>query len=395
MARGGGHQKNKKGLPWQRQAITNKNNKNMKSLTRFQSAGINAAPMSNTGPDSQLDSQAWSARPDWLQGVVYGPSIDSFQELVGVIQRCCQTAFDIRLDSPITRGIKWDGYAVSPHGAQVAYRKIGMEVELWFSIPGQLCSSMPRASFLRLAAYLQCQKVKVTRIDLALDDFERRLDLAMVADAARAGNYSGAQHFTVVESGAKSDGQRGMSVVFGAPGSDKRVTFYDKSVESNGRINSVRIELRLRDALAQAAWQHLFPQDFEPTKVAAIILASLVFVKRGKDKNIPRLPLLDWWQQFQQYIATTPHKIKRTPVLKTFQKSLNWLKRQVSASLYTLTRVCGPGLLLKLMAVGHSKYSKDSWFKTLEKSFKIDLNALQFEILSLGVQLDSVLDAVM
>jgi len=336
-----------------------------------------------------------SARPDWLQGTFSAGSLDKFHEFLGVLERRCKEKFELKLDTPVVHGIRWDGYAVSANSLVVAYRQVeALQFQVWFSLPGQVCGSLSKQELLKLSSYLHYQQnLKLTRIDLALDDYGKTLDLQKIANAARAYEFSGAKVYAIVESGKKGEGKHGMSIVLGAPQSDKRLTVYDKSVESNGKIDAIRLELRLRDELAQQVWKELFSVDFCPEKVAAIILGSFSFLRKT-DKNLSRAKLLDWWQQFLNYVKATPIKIRRVPKLRTLEKTMGWLRKQVATTLYAACRVSGVGLLYRLFELGEKRYQKNPHFKILEHSFKIGFTELLDSLQESGERFDTLLDAV-
>jgi len=229
----------------------------------------------------------------------------------------------------------------------------------------------------RICCYLHHQREWApTRLDLALDDYGKTLDLDAVIGAVEAGNYAGAQCCQVVKSGKRGGGRWGVAVVLGSASSDKRVTIYDKEVESEGRIKAIRIEVRLRDDLARQAWNKLFPTLFDPNLTAGYVLGSISFLER-RGRHLSRARLLDWWQKFVSYVRTTPKKLRRLPRHRTVEKALGWLRRQVAPTLTTLARVCGPRLLSRLFEEGDKRYQKNEWLKTLEAQFRLELKELQ------------------
>ena len=197
----------------------NKNSKNMKSLASSRSTGIDVTPWSNTGlkcqgrkfggvepADQPVDAVALtsvasesesastvagfgsgsppqvSARPDWLQGTWAGVGLDKFYEALEVLERSTGEQFQVKLDCPVTRGVKWDGIAISPNCCQLAYRKLNeVSYQFWLSVPGTIWCSMPKIEWEKLCCYLHYQRDwNPTRLDLALDDYGKKLDLEAV-----------------------------------------------------------------------------------------------------------------------------------------------------------------------------------------------------------------------
>ena len=362
-----------------------------------------ANPCSNTGLDSRAilghasppcsspnypnSNCLWSARPDWVQGVCESASVGDFLFLVAELERILGTAFDVRWCEAITIGKRWHGYAKSPLGALVAYHLAdggcegipseGALCSIWMALPGECWSTTSPERQRLLIGLVPRFNLRVTRLDLALDDFGRKLRFSDVVDAVKAGNFSGARNFYLYESGHRGSSKTGVAVTIGSPQSDKRLTIYDKSVESKGRINSIRLELRLRDGAAESAWQCLYGQGFQPRGVAAIVLGAVRFLNRANgDKNLCRLPLLKWWQQFVEYIEVAPFKIVQPKVVRHVEKTVDWLCRQVSSSLAVLSRVVGDKLISRLLRIGESRYKRVNWYRSLEKSFRYNLSDL-------------------
>ena len=343
-----------------------------------------------SGPPPQV-----SARPDWLQGTWAGVGLEKFYEALEVLERSTGEKFQVKLDCPVTRGVKWDGIAISPNCCQLAYRKLNeVNYQFWVSIPGTIWGTTPKIGWEKLCCYLHYQRDwNPTRLDLALDDYGKKLDLETVVSAVKSGKFAGARKFQLVESGERGKEQRGVAVVLGSASSDKRVTIYDKEVESQGKIKSIRIEVRLRDDLAKQAWNKLFWKFWEPSLVADYVLGALSFLER-KDRHLSRAKILDWWGKFLSYVKASPKKLKRLPKLRTVEKSLDWLRRQVAPTLTTLSRAAGPMLLHRLLEVGEKNFRRNPWLKTLESQFKVELKELQDWIISRGVAYDTCIDAI-
>ena len=319
-----------------------------------------------------------SARPDWLQGTWRGIGLEKLDEALEVLKSVTGEEFELHLDKPVTRGIRWDGYAVSPSSVQVCYRAEEEQTyQFWVSIPGTIWGTAPKRAWEALCCYLAHQREwKVTRLDLALDDYGRTLDLSQVIAAVKSGNFTGAQYYELVESGSLGRKERGTSIVLGSPKSDKRVTIYDKAVESKGRISSIRVEVRLRDELAQRVWDKLFPTFWKPELVVDYILGTVSFLEKH-GKNLCRGKILGWWRQFLGYVAASPKKVKRMPRLRTIEKTASWLRRQVAPTLTALSRVVGPRLICRLLDEGDRRYKKNEWLKTLEAQFRLELKEVQ------------------
>ena len=103
---------------------------------------------------------------------------------------------------------------------------------------------------------------RCSRVDVAFDDFSRNvLRMADVHAAADAGNYAGFK----VESGpqqprTRSGQLRGDGRTFGERGKNgggRQVVFYDKTLESKGEVDAVRMEARYFKKHAHGAFSLL------------------------------------------------------------------------------------------------------------------------------------------
>lgn len=108
-----------------------------------------------------------------------------------------------------------------------------------------LCSARRIRKFMRVVR--KKYKFHPTRIDLAIDDYDKGLKLESVVKAGNQHKYTGFGDTFKVEIEGRN-ASKGFTVIFGKRGSSgggKRGTFYDKSKESNGLIDAIRIEFSL------------------------------------------------------------------------------------------------------------------------------------------------------
>jgi phage replication initiation protein len=185
-----------------------------------------------------------------------------------------------------------------------------------------------------------------TRFDIALDDFTKSLwtwdDLKA---AARAGNYAGPLQHDIRES-AKRGESEGMTVYFGSRRSEAFYRFYDKSIESDGEVDSYRMELELKRSKAHQA----FTAWLEPTIgneedtieiLRGFLMGNIQFLDRSKDDpNLDRLDKLPFWAAMVELLG---QGVKLSPVraVPTIERCLEWLQYRVFPSIYAMRRALG------------------------------------------------------
>ena len=107
------------------------------------------------------------------------------------------------------------------------------------------------ATKLQLMHDLEALGVKCTRIDLAADDFTRkRLVMDVIHQAATAGHVVGFRCYDPRRplKNMQTGQLAGDTAYFGKRGnhgSGRYVRFYDKGLESNGEVDSIRYEVEL------------------------------------------------------------------------------------------------------------------------------------------------------
>ena len=172
----------------------------------------------------------------------------------------------------------------------------------------------------------------ISRIDLTIDDYEKRFGLKEVDEAADNFYFTGFRRSTYDSRKIGVRGYRGRQLIWGnrgKSGSGKRLTMYDKEAESGGKIKSNRIELSLYKYRANQAARHL---AFSPLVnwgeiIKSWICSSIDFRERqGEDDKYPGLrPRLDFWKWFAEGTfriePDIPYKIS------TIEGKIKYIKR--------------------------------------------------------------------
>lgn len=181
---------------------------------------------------------------------------------------------------------------------------------------------------------------KLTRLDLAVDDFTGYFTLDTIYRKIRAGEVSSRFKDAVAyEKVSLGDGSRkGSTVYFGSASSRIQIRFYDKLAERLAKGEIIegldfwnRTELELRKERAQKAGEMIaFTED--AGRVTMGILKEYVrFLVKGKDKNKSRWKTARFWEKFLGDVKNV--KLTDEPVERTLEKTVSWLERQVTPSL--------------------------------------------------------------
>jgi len=219
--------------------------------------------------------------------------------------------FDVRRDDEA----RFD--AVGPFGIRVQADRVGQvnskgDREPWLGVrvPGEACRIVGTDAVLDLVEALEwAGKVKVSRLDLALDDYDRSVTPRQFAGTCVAGPLDGenvllarAAVTRVKPSSWEWSRRHGGCFWLGGRKSARLLRVYDKERESGGAITSVRIELQCRDAFAteltgdllEARWTKRPLAEVWAEHVVGYVDLRVPKVARSGSASWPRVP---WWQR--------------------------------------------------------------------------------------------------
>jgi hypothetical protein len=241
----------------------------------------------------------------------------------------------------------WLADGVVDHGYRLALLN---KVE---DIPGILKVAMSgsviaRCSERSLYEFLKKWKiVDFSRVDVALDDMERAVEIARVVDAAATGNFFDAVSTTTISSSSRG-GAVGQTVYFGSPSSDKRLRVYDKTVESKGSRDCIRWEVEFRRKKSVAfmdSWMSAMSKSDD--KALQLMVSSVVgavdFRQRhlSGDKERARCKSLVWWVAMKKRLSSEGIRIRVPVVVQSLQRGIDWIKRAVAPTLSAVCTVLG------------------------------------------------------
>jgi hypothetical protein len=227
-------------------------------------------------------------------------------------------------------------------------------------------------------------RFKPTRIDIALDDYWKSITCEQMSNAIDAKNV--AKFNPDKANVTRNFGAGGFTLNMGSPTSDRRTVFYNKAAESEGELDCHRLEARFRNDLAMSVfkdWVSIEPENYEALSasyLAATAVGAIDFPDRASnpdEKNVSRLPKLDWWQAFLDRVGeVVVHS--RPRVVRSLERTLTWIERQVLRSLVVVREVCGRSSFNGWMARGMDKAKENlsSWQQHLiaeQKTVTVDV----------------------
>lgn len=301
-------------------------------------------PTGNTGVYSTLthspnhlnNKPRLTYRVDWLQGTFptkYLNKILKFSNLLLGYGEFQERSTGVRYFNTST---------VHPGGIIVATgRKIpGGDIDnslSYIELSGKTLLSIKQSRLRKfmIAIAKKCE-FKPTRLDLAIDDFNKSVTFHQLKFAVDNHHYTGFAN-TVKYHTSGRNASRGWSVSFGNRGSKgggKYFVIYEKGLESKGKIDSVRTELSCYDHYAIQSFQNLtdLPLALWSELIGGWIKGSINFIHRPKGcKNPSRCSQLNWWKELTDRFTELKPSI--TYKQSTVSSIKEWLKLQVSSCL--------------------------------------------------------------
>jgi DNA relaxase NicK len=190
---------------------------------------------------------------------------------------------------------------------------------------------------------LKVQGGRASRLDIAIDDYSKSITGELFGEALREGNF---KYYDVSSYTAYQNGNGGWTYTMGSRQSDRYVRYYNKGVESEGRIDSYRLEVELKGGQALGVFDELCEcvgADDMLVKAAGYCIGAIELVDRGADVNISRCPRLSWWDEFCCRVGTAiRYKVESLP--STIFRSMEWISRSVTTTIATIFEAMGADL---------------------------------------------------
>jgi len=292
---------------------------------------------------------------DWLHGVFLGQPIDDvlavLADLFGEI-------------TPLERGY-WGyssmGLILSGLG-KVAWDYGRPEMGVLLVLPARALGEVARllgTDVRGFGVFLRELGFRPARVDFAMDDHEGVLDLDLMHEKARAGEFT-----TRWRGGPKNalwswreDANGGRMLTFGSRASRAYLRIYDKAAERGVEGPWIRVELELKGDKAVQAWDRFL--DEGPSFVPGLFRNYLEFKGcRTGDSNRTRWPIAGWWAAFLSFAEKV--RLSLPAPSRTLETVKNWVTRQVAPSLALLVKAEGGAVdwLYSLIREGEARLTR-------------------------------------
>ena len=265
-----------------------------------------------------------------------------------------------------------------PNGVSVNYhstpeRETITDGRIAVEIPGSALDPFDLLIVQRFMQGLNQYQWQASRIDVFFDDFDRIItprklfatvyEPGLFAEAPLKADFSG---FLRIQSKSEHHKTRGIvhdEVDFGrrgSQGSGKYLRFYDKQLETQGRLKCCRWELELCDKKAKRAWGAIVRVSSEHSDVGevergiasvigAMIGGSIDFKYRTGDANLDRLERYEFWQTIIDKMGRDPSLLRVPREEKKVHKSLRYICKQCSGTLQMLHAAMGAAEFLPML----------------------------------------------
>lgn len=259
---------------------------------------------------------------------------------------------------------------------------MGVHVEM----SGQGCRTFEKYSnlnwqelFLRFEVH-DVAKVNVTRIDLAIDDFQGYFKIPTLIKYLKKGHVTSlfriAKHIENIVIATGQD--KGHTLYFGRPTSDIQVRFYEKNIEQEMKGTIVpehaqiwnRTEIQARDERAEAFVYLIARNTFDLGKIVTGTLKNYITFRRSnyvngklsKDLNKSRWDTAKFWLNFLGKVEKLKLTMKPVPV--TIERKYKWVNHSVKKTLAMLAFAFPEDyedMIYTFIDEGHSKFEDKDW----------------------------------
>ena len=199
--------------------------------------------------------------------------------------------------------------------------------------------------------------LKASRIDLAFDDPQKKLNIIELHSHLRAGNYTGFKNYRGIDSGVGKI--EGYTLELGSRTSNTFTRIYD--TWKKHKEVGIRYESEFKRTNAKEL-QKFFVNAYEVEKTNKQLLKQLheyMFTnirfidisKKYSNGSLEKCPVLPIWQNFLKYVndKLELRKFIKPKKESTIEQTANWFKRQVSGTLEVFKNALGDNNFLKFI----------------------------------------------
>lgn len=212
--------------------------------------------------------------------------------------------------------------------------------------PGKALDELSPRNLLLLLEFCQRSGGNCTRLDAFFDDFDKVIMPSDFGEIVRRRDFTGLKRWTRIESG-KFDDLLHDEIAFGGRGRKGNGTYlriYDKNLESDGDIDSVRYEVEFTRKKAAKAQKMLVQANRDndvdgfACMCGRLVTGCIDFVHRTGEKHVSRLSRLDFWAELIARIGEGI-RIRIARKIDSVTTKISWVENSVSTTLGFLRRV--------------------------------------------------------
>lgn len=310
-----------------------------------------------------------TVRPDYLQGTCYFPSD---LDLTACLDLICDLlpigdSWALR-DKPLFCGELFDHSFRSIRGKLYGgFRDEGQQFKMVLQIPGSYWAQLDSSQYLSFLSFMLDYGFNPTRFDIALDDYDRRIDFNSIKELGESGHYRLVNSYKCIESSIVRGADLVPTCYFGS--SDKILRFYDAEVVHG--IKADRWELQLRDDHARTVIEDYLA---DPDSLGSFVTGAVDFGFCSSDwyHSFKRV---NWWESLR-IASKGARKIQLPSYEPCYEKSEDWLYSQVAPTLAVGFHGYGAkgfsSLLFDLITEGTKRLKSYhiQWIKELKKEYQ-------------------------
>jgi hypothetical protein len=317
---------------------------------------------SNTGLFSQTPpnppKKGYELSIDWLTLSYpiggYGESLS----IIGLIEKTFSETIDYSPSRAVNRwGQTYRGSSSDSLRGTMLYSnppKDGNFGELRVYLPGK---ALATATMNEIRDFCQISSemfsASCARFDVAIDDYSKVLNLDEVKSAQDKGNFAYVETIGYHESGERGGKDKGRTITFGSRQSESYSRFYDKNVESKGKIDAIRLEGEFKDSKAQQLFEQwtafAFTDDEQQCAklLAGAVLGAVRFCDRSSgDKNLDRCEDLPWYKKLCDSVVSG-FRLRVRKKERFLDDAVYWVEKAVIPTLSMIRKYMGDDVFLQ------------------------------------------------
>lgn len=208
-------------------------------------------------------------------------------------------------------------------------------------LPGALIGELSFAQVRQLIYDISGYGYRATRIDIALDFFDRPNLINTIRESCDRGELCRSKTYQhILERSGTAMTAHGINIgKRGKKGSGRYLRVYDKGLEQKTHQPGewVRWEVELSDTCAQQFATKFATEDDAISTALSHALWVVEFREKTSSRMLARRPLAHWFQEITQH--TTRERLTAVRAKSTVESYTRWVKTSVAPKLATLARI--------------------------------------------------------